>query len=80
VAVVLYTALVDLEMISCIASWPCDAGDTFPVETTNRGSVAAAAVLLAAGKIALAGSGAVDTCTPANVLRGMPGMHVGVSN
>jgi hypothetical protein len=74
VAVVLYTTLVDLEMISPVASWPCAAGDVFPVETTNRGSVAAAAVLLAAGKIALAPGGAVDTCTPANVLRGQPGL------
>jgi hypothetical protein len=80
VAVVLYTALTDLEMISPIASWPCEAGDVFPVETTNPGAVAAAAVLLAAGKIALAAPNAVDTCTPANVVRGMPGLHLGVSN
>ena len=79
-AVVLYTALVDLEMVSCIASWPCEAGDIFPVETTNRGAVAAAAVLLVAGKIALAPSGSVDTTTPAHVLRGTPGLKVGVSN
>ena len=79
-AVVLYTALVDLEMISCIASWPCRAGEVFPVEGTSRGSVAAAAVLLAAGKIALAAPNAVDTCAPANVLRGTPGLRVGVSN
>ena len=79
-AVVLYTALTDLEMVSCIASWPCTAGEVFPVETTNRGALAAAAVLLAAGKIALAAPGAVDTCTPANVLRGTPGLRVGVSN
>jgi hypothetical protein len=80
VAVVLYTALVDLEMVSCIASWPCRAGDIFPVETTNTGSVAAAAVLLAAGKIALAAPGSLDTCTPARIVRGMPGLHTGVSN
>ena len=79
-AVVLYTALTDLEMISPIASWPCRAGEVFPVETTSRGAVAAAAVLLAAGKIALAPDGSADTCTPENVLRGTPGLRVGVSN
>jgi hypothetical protein len=80
VAVVLYTALTDLEMISPIASWPCRAGEVFPVETTDRGALAAAAVLLAAGKIALAAPGAVDTCTPTRIVRGMPGLHLGVSN
>jgi hypothetical protein len=80
VAIVLYTALIGLEMNSCIASWPCPAGEVFPVETTNTGAANAAAVLLAAGKIALAPPGSVDTCTPAHVLRGTPGLHVGVSN
>lgn len=73
-AVVLYVALTDLEMNSCIASWPCPAGEIFPVETTSLGAASAAAVLLAGGKIALAPAGAVDTCTPAHVLRGQPGL------
>lgn len=75
-ATVLYTALVDLEVYSVIANWPCKAGHVLPLDPLKPSTVA----LLAAGKIALAPNGAVDTCTPAAVVRGMPGLHRAVSN
>lgn len=75
-ATVLYTALTELQVRSFIASWMCPPGGVLPLDPAKPSTVA----LLSAGKIELAGPGAVDTCTPANVLRGQPGTHVGVSN
>lgn len=75
-ATVLYTALTELTVSSFIATWFCPAGGVLPLNPAKPSTVA----LLAAGKIALAPDGATDTCTPANVLRGLPGVHVGVSN
>ena len=76
-ATVLYTALAPLTVSSFIATWFADVGDCLPLDPLKPSTVA----LLAAGKIELAPDGATDTCTPANVLRGMPGLaHVGVSN
>jgi hypothetical protein len=73
---VLYTALADLQVRSAVDSWPCPAGNTVPLNPLAPSTVA----LLAAGKIVLAPGGAADDTTPANVLRGVPGMKVGVSN
>lgn len=76
-ATVLYTALAPLTVYSVISTWFAETGQVLPLDPSK----ASTAALLAAGKIELAGPGAVDTCTPANVLRGQPGMaHVGVSN
>jgi hypothetical protein len=76
VATILYTALVDLEVSSVIASWPCPAGNVLPLDPAKPSTIA----LLAAGKIAVADPDSVDNTTPANVLRGQPGIKVGVSN
>ena len=76
-ATVLYTALADLEVFSVIASWPCPTGSTLPLDPSKATTKA----LVAAGKITPAPPWSVDTTTPADVLRGMPGLaHVGVSN
>ena len=72
----LYTALVDLEMNSVIASWPFPAGRTAALDPARASTIR----LLAAGQIQLAVSGAVDNVTPANIERGMPGLHCAVSN
>jgi hypothetical protein len=75
-ALVLYTALADLEAWSAIASWPVPAGRNLPLDPASPFTAA----LLAAGKIELAPDGATDTATPASVVRGMPGLHRAVSN
>jgi hypothetical protein len=75
-ATVLYTALADLEAWSAIASWPVPAGAVLPLDPNSPFT----ALLLAAGRIELAPEGAVDTATPANVVRGMPGLRTCVSN
>lgn len=75
-AVLLYTALTDLKIYSVIATWPCSAGSTVPLDPTKASTIA----LLAAGSIELAPEGAADTCTPPHVLRGQPGIRVGISN
>ena len=75
-ATVLYTALVDLEVRSFIASWPCPAGSIVPLNPAKPSTVS----LLAAGKIRPAPSGATDDTTPAHVVRGTPGLHTCVSN
>jgi hypothetical protein len=76
VALALYTALVDLEMNSVIASWPFPAGSTTALDPARASTIR----MLAAGQIELAASGAVDNVTPANIERGMPGLHCAVSN
>jgi hypothetical protein len=77
VATVLYTALTELTVRSPIATWFCPSGGVLPLDPSKPSTVA----LLGAGLIEPAPDGATDTCTPANVLRGMPGLaHVGVSN
>lgn len=75
-ATVLYTALVPLRVYSVIDDWPCPAGAVVPLDPSRASTQA----LLAAGSIVLAPNGAVDTATPANIVRGVPGLHVGVSN
>ena len=75
-ATTLYTAMVDLEVFSVIATWHCKSGSTLPLDpgkaTTQR--------LLAAGKIKPAPPGSTDDTTPAHVVRGTPGLHTCVSN
>ena len=76
-ATTLYTALAPLTVYSVIATWFCEVGGTLPLDSAKPSTVA----LLAAGKITPAPPGSADTATPANVLRGQPGLaHVGVSN
>jgi hypothetical protein len=75
-ATVLYTALVPLKVYSVIDDWFADTGDVLPLDPAKASTIR----LLAAGKIELAPDGAVDTTTPANVLRGTPGLRTGVSN
>jgi hypothetical protein len=76
VATVLYTALVDLEVNSVIASWKAPAQSVLPLDPAKPSTIA----LLAAGSIELAPDGAIDTATPANVVRGQPGVRRYVSN
>jgi hypothetical protein len=76
VATVLYTALAPLTVYSVIATWFAEAGDVLPLDPAK----ASTAALLAAGKITLAAPGAVDTTTPAAVVRGTPGLRKAVSN
>jgi hypothetical protein len=73
----LYRALSgNLEMNSAYASWPWPVGGIAPLRpdagTTLR--------LLAAGQIELAPEGAIDDTTPARVIQGVPGLHIGVAN
>lgn len=72
----LYEAMVDLSVYSVVATWYCPAGNVLPLDPTQVSTQQ----LLAAGKIEPAEQGAVDNTTPANVLRGMPGLKVGVQN
>ena len=72
----LYTALVDLEMNSVIASWPFLTGRTAALDPLKASTIR----LLAAGQIQPAVSGAVDNVSPANIERGTPGLKVAVSN
>ena len=72
----LYTALVDLEMNSVISSWPFPSGRTAALDPAKASTIR----LLAAGQIQPAAGGAVDDVTPANIERGMPGLHCAVSN
>jgi hypothetical protein len=76
VATQLYTALTDLEMNSVIASWPFPAGRTAALDPARASTIR----LLAAGSIELAAEGSTDNVTPANIERGMPGLHCAVSN
>jgi hypothetical protein len=69
-ATVLYTALAPLTVSSFIATWFCPSGGTLPLDPTRQSTIN----LLAAGKITLAPDGAEDTCTPANIVRGLPGI------
>jgi hypothetical protein len=75
-ATVLYTALADLEVWSAVASWRCKANQVLPLDPLSPFT----ALLLAAGRIVLAPGNAVDTASPAHLLAGVPGLHVGVSN
>lgn len=75
-ATVLYTALAPLTVYSVISTWFAETGDVLPLDPSKQST----ASLLAAGKIEPAGPGATDTCTPANIQRGIPGIKVGVSN
>jgi hypothetical protein len=76
VATVLYVALVPLRVYSVIDDWFADIGDVLPLDPVKPSTIR----LLAEGKIAVAGPGATDTTTPANVLRGTPGLRTAVSN
>lgn len=74
---VLYVALTDdLEVNSAYASWPWPLGGIAPL----RPDAPTTLLLLANGSIELAGPDAVDDTTPAAIVRGVPGMHVAVSN
>lgn len=75
-APVLYTALVPLTVRSLSASWPCPAGGTLPLNPASALTLR----LLAEGSVVLAGEGAVDDVTPPLIVRGVPGLHVAVSN
>jgi hypothetical protein len=75
-ATVLYTALVPLRVYSVIDDWYAEIGDCLPLDPKRASTVA----LLAAGSIELAPDGSSDTTTPAAVVRGTPGLRVGVSN
>jgi hypothetical protein len=75
-ALALYTALVDLEMNSVIASWPFPAGSTAALDPARASTIR----LLAAGQIEAAIEGATDNVTPANIERGTPGLKTCVSN
>lgn len=75
-ATILYTALADLTVSSVIATWKAPAGSVLPLDPSKASTIA----LLAAGKIEPADPDAMDNTTPPNVLRGQPGIHVGVSN
>jgi hypothetical protein len=76
VATILYVALTDLKVYSVIDDWLCPAGSTVPLNPLKPSTIR----LLAEGKIALAAAGATDTTTPANIVRGTPGLRVGISN
>lgn len=75
-ATVLYTALAPLKVYSVIANWDAETGDVLPLDPSKASTQS----LLAAGKIALAPGNAVDTTTPPDVVRGTPGLRIGVSN
>jgi hypothetical protein len=76
-APVLYTAIADgLYLRNMGASWPWPAGSNAPLNPSNPFTQR----VLAAGKIALAADDAVDNTTPAEVLRGIPGLRTGVTN
>lgn len=66
----LYVALADLTVSSVIATWKAPAGSVLPLDPSKASTIA----LLAAGQIEPAASDAVDDTTPANVLRGQPGI------
>jgi len=71
-ALELYTAVADgLQISSAVASWPFPPGHTAPLEEFRPSTLA----LLLAGKITGAAPGAVDDTTPADILRGQPGIH-----
>lgn len=69
-ATVLYTALADLKVSSVIATWKAPAGSVLPLDPSKPSTIA----LLASGKIEPAAPGAVDDTTPANIVRGQPGI------
>jgi len=71
VATTLYVALTELRVYSVIADWLCPIGGVLPLNPAKPSTVA----LLAAAKIAPAADGAVDTCTPAGIVRGTPGLR-----
>jgi hypothetical protein len=73
---VLYTALTDLRVNSAYANWHCSAGQNLPLMPGAYSTQ----LLIDNGSIVLAAPGSSDTCTPPHVLRGQPGLHVGVSN
>ena len=75
-ATVLYTAQRDLQVWSAVASWIAPSGSVLPLDPASPFTVR----LLAAGGIVPAPDGAHDTATPAHVLRGQPGLHIGVAN
>ena len=75
-ATVLYTALVPLKVYSVIDDWFAEPGDVLPLNPAKPSTIR----LLAEGKIVLADPGSADTTTPANVLRGTPGLRTAVSN
>ena len=75
-ASVLYTALTDLRVNSAYANWNCSAGQNLPLMPGAYSTQ----LLIDNGSIVLAPPGSSDTCTPPRVVRGIPGMHVAVSN
>lgn len=72
----LYTALVPLKVASFAASWPCPVGGVLPLDDTKPSTLA----LVADGEITLAPPGSMDTVTPRRIVRGIPGLHIAVSN
>jgi hypothetical protein len=70
VATVLYTALTELAVRSPIATWFCPVNGVLPLDPAKPSTAA----LLSAGKITPAPDDAVDDCTPANIVRGLPGI------
>jgi hypothetical protein len=68
---VLYTALTDLRIDSAYASWPWPEGRVAPL----RPDADTTKILLANGSIEPAAEDAIDDTTPANMLRGQPGLH-----
>ena len=75
-ATLLYVALVPLRVCSVIDDWFAEPGDVLPLNPAKASTIR----LLAEGKIALADPMAADTTTPANIVRGTPGLRVGISN
>ncbi len=69
-ATLLYTALVPLRVYSVIDDWFADTGDVLPLNPAKPSTIR----LLTEGKIVLADPGSVDTTTPANIVRGTPGL------
>jgi len=76
VATTLYVALTPLSVYSVISTWFCEVGGVLPLDPGKVSTVN----LLAAGKIAPAPAGDVDNTTPADIVRGGPGLRVCVSN
>lgn len=73
----MYVALASgLVLQSFMASWPWPQGRIAPLDPSNYMTQR----LIGDGSIALAPDGSVDNTTPPHVLRGQPGLHLGVSN
>jgi hypothetical protein len=73
---VLYTALTDLRVDNGYATWIAPAGSVLPLLPAAYPTL----LLIENGSIEPAPPNAVDTATPARMLKGQPGVHIGVSN